>query len=175
MRTFSRTFFPAFAFIFGLTACQTLGVESDPDRTTKAAIASASIVTDAVAAYCRLPGKESGLHPYSVPERCRDAKMIMTSVAASFEPLRYSERPSIFLTAGLLYAQFQVAKTIADAPAPTSPEAPPTPAVAAYLQGIGMADILVSTADDRVRDAIGPNTSVVELLDELQDKVASLP
>ena len=156
-----------------LSGCQTLGLESDPDQATKLAIAASGIMVDAVGVYGHLP--PCGVDPCRVEKRYRDAKLIAQAVGGSFEALRHRPRASWFLTAALLYGQYEIAKTIGDSPAPTLPEEPPMPATIATLEAAGLADILISTADERVRDAASVNTTIPELLDALGAKVAALP
>ena len=161
-----------------LPGLQTVGLQSDPDQATKYVLVSAGLVVDAVGVYGALPPCAKGVKQ---PLGCRsekayrDAKLIAQSVGAGFEGLRTGSRSSLLLSAGLLYAQYELAKTLADTPGPTSPEAPPAPQAAAYLDAIGLADVLVNSADQRVKDAGSVNTTVVELLDSLQQKVAALP
>ena len=173
MRTFCRTFFPAFAFIFGLTACQTVGIEADPEAVTKRAIVATSLAVDAVAVYGTLPACGSGVGDMcQKPKAYRDAKLLTQAFAST---LRATERPSVFLTAGLLYYQWQLAKTVGADPGPTNPEAAPSDAVARQLQALQMADVLVSTFDERVQDAASVNTSTADLLADLELRVAALP
>lgn len=174
MRTFWRTFSASFALIIGLTACQTLGIEEDKEAATKSILVAASFMVDAVGIYGHLP-------PCPAPDPCRkdkayqDAKLIALATVAAFEPVRDGQRSSVFLSAALLYSQYQIAKTLANAPAPTAPEASPPPATLQYLEAAGLTDILISTAHQRVQDAVSVNTSVDELLNHLSERVAALP
>ncbi len=174
MRTFRRTFLTGFAFLIGLTACQTIGIEADKEAATKSILVATGLMVDAVAIYGHLP-------PCPAPDPCRkekayqDAKLISLATVAAFEPVRDGQRSSVFLSAALLYSQYQIAKTLANAPAPTVPEASPAPATLQYLEAAGLTDILISTAHERVQQAVSVNTSVGELLDHLSARVSALP
>lgn len=170
---FARTFIPAFVFALTLMGCQTVGIDQDPERTNKATIVAATLAVDALAAYGTLPECASGVGDMcKKPKAYADAKLLTTGFAAT---LGGSDRPSIFLTAGLLYYQWQLSKTIAGAPGPTNPESPPSDAVVKQLAALGLADVLVSTFDARIRDAASPNVTVEELQDRLAASVAKLP
>ena len=163
-------------FAYFLTACQTVGIEGDPEKPTKLVLASAGLMVDAVGVYGALPLCGSGVGDACKNEkRYRDAKLVAQSTANVLAAVKTQPRSSIFLTAALLYSQYQVAKTIAAAPAPTEPEAYPTPQTVAYLEAAGLLDILVNSADQRVQDAASVNTSVADLVDDLQARVAALP
>ena len=164
----------ATVFAFFLTACasipgaQTVGLESDPDKPTKAVLVAAGLMVDAVGVYCTLPDHKA--------KACRDAKLIAGGLVLTFAPLaKGQKRSNIFLTAALLYSQYQLAKTIADTPGPTDPEGYPKPETIAYLEAAGLLDILASTASERVQDGVSVNTSVADLVADLQAKVAALP
>lgn len=172
----------ASVFAFFLTACasvpgsQTLGLEDDPDRPTKLVLAAATLMVDGVHVYAALPVCGSGVGDACRSEkRYRDAKLIAQSTASMLSSVNTQRRSSVFLTAALIYSQYQIAKTVAAAPAPTEPEAYPTPAVVAQLEALGLLDVLVNTADDRVRDAASVNTSVASLVENLQARAAALP
>lgn len=162
----------ASVFAFFLTACQTVGIESDPDRTHKAAIVATTLAVDAVKVYATLPDCGSGVGDMcKKPKAYTDAKLMTVSFAETLK----GARPSVFLTAGLLYYQYSLAKRLAEAPGPTNPEAAPSDAVAKQLLALQMSDVLISTLDSRVQDAFSVNTSVEELLADLDAKVAALP
>lgn len=151
----------ATVFAFFLTACQTVGIEEDPDRPTKLVLAAATLMVDGLHVYAALPLCGSGVGDACRHEkRYRDAKLIAQSTANVLAAVKTHPRSSIFLTAALLYSQYQVAKTVAGAPAPTDPEGYPTPQTVAYLEAAGLLDILVNSADQRVQDAASVNTSV---------------
>lgn len=166
----------ATVFCFFLTACQTLALEEDPDRPTKLVLASAALLVDGVHVYAALPLCGSGVGDgCRVERRYRDAKLLAQSTANVLAAVKTQKRSSIFLTAALLYTQYQVAKTVAGAPGPTDPEGYPTPAVVAQLEALGMLDVLINSADERVQDAASVNTSVADLVDHLQARAAALP
>lgn len=169
---------------FVLTACahvpgaQTVGLESDPDQATKMVLVSAGLVTDAVAVIGHMPPCDKAVkQPLGCkPEKAyRDSKLILQATVAGFEGLKSGNRSALLLSAALIYAQYAIAKDLAAQPGPTNPDAAPTPQAVAYLDAIGLADVLVNSADQRVRDASSPNVTVQELLVELQGKVAALP
>lgn len=173
---------PAIVFAYFLTACssvpgtQTLGIDPDPQAEVKQAIVAATLAVDAVGAYGTLPSCKT------VKGLCKDdkaymnAKLIVQSGAGGLAQLASQKSPTgLLLTAGLVYMQWQLTKTITQSPGPTDPNAPPAPALVAQLAALQAADVLIQTADQRVRDAAGPNVTVGELLDELQAKVAALP
>ena len=168
----------AITFAYFLTACasvpgsQSLGLASDPDRSYKAVIVATTLGIDAVHVYGTLPACGSGVGDMcKKPKAYTDVKLITKGFA---ETLR-QPRGSIFLTSGLLYFQYQVGKTLAGAPGPTDPEAAPSDAIAKQLAAMQLADILVSTADERVQDAFSVNTSAADLLKTLDEKLAALP
>ena len=170
---FLRTFLPAFVFALTLMGCQTVGIESDPERAYKSTIVATGLAVDAVAVYGTLPACGSGVGDMcQKPNAYRDAKMLTKAFAVT---LRGAERPSVFLTAGLLYYQWQLAKTVGGEPGPTNPEAAPADSVVRQLQALQMADVLVSTFDARIEAASGPNVTVAELLATLDAKIAKLP
>jgi hypothetical protein len=168
----------ATVFAYFLTACasipgeQTLGLSRDPDATHKAAIVATTLAVDALHVYATLPECGSGIGDMcKKPKAYRDAKLMTVSFAETLK----GPRPSVFLTAGLLYYQYSLAKRLAGAPSPTDPEAAPSDSVAKQLAALKAADILVSLADDRVQDAFSVNTSAADLMAELESKVAALP
>lgn len=170
-----RVFLAALVAI-SLSACQTIGIESDNQATIKQAIAVTSIAVDTVGAYGNLPDCAPGVGSLcKKPKAYTDAKLIAHSFVDGLKITAAQDHPSVFLSAGLLYFQFQLAKTIADAPSPTDPEAPPSIAVEKQLAALKLADILVSTADSRVKDAASPNTTVEELIADLDARVNALP
>lgn len=158
-----------------LPGAQTVGIASDPDATTKQVLVAAGLMIDAVGVYGKLPPCELKVEPCRSEKAYSNAKLIATSVADGFQSLRNGSQSSLLLTAGLVYAQYTLAKTLSAAPGPTDPNAPPAAASVAYIQALGLADVLVNTADARIRDAASPNVTVVELLDDLSKKVAALP
>lgn len=160
---------------FILTACQTVGIESDPDAPVKAVIVATGIAVDTVGVYGTLPPCVLGVKPCHDPKKYAQAKLLAQSAGAALQTVGNSSRSQIFLTAGLLYFQYEAAKTLAGSPGPTNPEAPPTNTTVATLQALNLADVLVSTADQRVRDSSGPNVTVADLLADLQKRVAALP
>ncbi len=167
-----------------LSACasvpgtQTLGIDSDPDKLTKTVLVTAGLVVDAVGVYGHLPPCAKALKQ---PLGCRsekayrNAKLISQSTALGFEGLKNGNRSALLLSAGLLYAQYMIAKDIAATPGPTDPNAPPSPTAVAYLEALGLADILVNSADERINDAASVNVTVADLVAELRAKVAALP
>ena len=164
----------ATVFAFFLTACasipgaQTVGLEPDPDKPTKAVLVAAGLMVDAVGVYCALPDHKA--------KACRDAKLIAGGLVLTLKPLGAGQRrSSVFLTAALLYSQYQLAKTVAGTPGPTDPEGYPKPETVAYLEAAGLLDILALTASERVQDGVSVNTSVGDLVAELEAKVAALP
>lgn len=160
------------ALLASLTACQTVGIESDPDRTHKAAIVATALAVDSLHVYATLPECGSGVgDACKKPKAYADAKLMTVSFAETLK----GPRPSVFLTAGLLYYQYSLAKRLAGAPSPTDPEAAPSDSVAKQLAALGMLDVLILTADDRVQDAFSVNTSASDLMAELESKVAALP
>ena len=184
MRILNRTFSALLAAIMlvSVAACaslpggQTLGLSSDPDQTTKQALVASGFVVDAVGVYGALPScvTTKGL--------CRDdrayanAKLVATSGVTGIAQLAGQKSPSgILMTAGLLYMQWQISKNLAHDVGPTDPSSPPAPASVAYLQALGLADVLVQTADSRIQAASGPNVTVAELVSDLENKVATLP
>lgn len=170
---FLRTFLPAFVFALTLMGCQTMGIEGDPQRPYKVAIVATTLATDAVATFGTLPECGTGVGDLcQKPGAYRDAKLLTRAFAAT---LKASDRPSVFLTAGLLYYQYQLAKTVAGEPGPTNPEGPPSDAVARQLAALQMADVLVSTLDERIEAASGPNVTVAELMADLDASLAKLP
>lgn len=169
---FLRTFIPALVFALTLSGCQTVGIDQDPDRSKKLALVTTTIMVDAVGVYGHLPVCDRSIpQPLGCQEvkRYSDAKLIAQLVAQDYQG------SSPLLGLGLIYAQWQLSKTIAGTPGPTNPNAPPNEQTTAYLHAIGLADILISTADQRVRDAVSVNTSVAELQAKLQASVAALP
>lgn len=164
----------ATVFCFFLTACQTVGIQSDPDKATKSILVASGFMVDALNVYGHLPPCELQVSPCKKEKNYQNAKLVALSTVESFQALD-RQPSSIFLSAALLYSQFSIAKTLADAPAPTEAEAYPKPATVAYLEAAGIADILVSTADQRVQDALSVNTTTTDLLDQLAEKVAALP
>lgn len=174
----------ATVFAFFLAACQTTtGFDSRSAnlRTAKTALVIGSIMADGVMVYGNLP-------PCPAPGPCRkaknwsDVKLIAGSVSAGLHPLHVSvaaDRPSLLLTAALVYsvtsAQYQIAKTVADTSGPTVPGTPPDPAAVDYLVAAGLADLLISDADERVREAIqgeATRDEVLLLIEDLEDKLA---
>src|SRR3990167_6064275 len=173
VKMFLRTFLPAFVFALTLTACQSIGISDDPERAYKSTIVATSLAVDAVAVYGTLPVCGSGIGDMcQKPKAYRDAKLLTQSFAAT---LRATERPSVFLTAGLLYYQWQLARMVGGDHGPTNPEAAPSDAVVRQLQALQMADVLVATFDERVRDAASVNTSTADLLADLELRVKALP
>ena len=173
----------ATTFAFFLTACtsipgaQTVGLESDPDKPTKAVLVATGLMVDALAVYAALPDCGSGVgDACKKPKAYRDAKLIAQATVLTFAPLAKGQhRSSVFLSAALLYSQYQIAKTMASAPGPTNPESYPPPQTLQYLEAAGLADVLISTASERVQDGVSVNTSVGDLVMELEAKVAALP
>lgn len=168
----------AAVFAYFLTACasipgeQTFGLSSDPDRTHKAAIVATTLAVDALHVYAVLPECGSGVgDACKKPKAYADAKLMTVSFAETLK----GPRPSVFLTAGLLYYQYSLAKRLAGSPGPTDPEAAPADSVAKQLAALGMLDVLILTADDRVQDAFSVNTSAADLLAELDARIVALP
>jgi hypothetical protein len=163
----------AVCFAYFLTACQTVGIEADDQRPLKAAIVATTLAADAVRVYGTLPVCGSGVgDACQKPKAYADAKLMTVSFA---QTLKATDRPSVFLTAGLLYYQYSLAKRLADAPGPTNPEAAPSDAVAKQLLAMQLGDVLISTLDSRVQDAFSVNTSAADLLVKLDASIEALP
>ena len=176
MSLFTRTFLPAFVFALTLMGCQTVGIDEDPQRPLKITIAASAIAVDTVGAYGKLPDCGSGVGDMCrSPKSYASAKTISQTFVRGLSMTSGTPRSSIFLTAGLLYFQYELSKTITDAPAPTDPEADPTEAVRKKLEALEALDLLVSTADERVTAAASVNTTVAELLADLNARVLALP
>lgn len=163
----------------GVPGSQTLGISADPEQAVKMTIVATSLVTDAVAVVGKLPPCDKTVsQPLGCrPEKAyRDAKLILQSTVDGFSGIQGSNGlSSLVMVAALGYAQYEISKTLANESGPTNPQGAPTPQTVAYLAAIGAADVLINSADQRVRDASGPNTTVPELLAELQAKVSALP
>jgi len=169
-------------FAYFLTACasvpgeQTLGLSPDPDRTKKTVLVSMGLAVDAIGVYGRLPACEaSGPRPCRHAARYRDLKFHAAAIVADAKLMAAGDRSS--LATALIFAamQYQMVKTVHDAAPPTNPDLPPTPAAVAYVDAIGAADLLINSADDRVRDGVSVNVSVAELVADLEARVAALP
>lgn len=180
MRLISLAIIIAAALTLGacqsIPGVQSVGLVDDPDHNTKVALVASGFVVDAVGVYGALPScvTTKGL--------CRDdkayanAKLVATSGVIGIAQLAGQKSPSgILMTAGLLYMQWQISKNLGHDAGPTDPNAPPAPAAVAYLQALGLADVLVQTADSRIQSASGPNVTVAELVSDLENKVAALP
>lgn len=174
MRTFIRTFAPAFAFIFGLTACQTLALEADPDRTKKGLLVAMTLSVDAIGVYGKLcaplqtPACKS-------PKGYSDAKLIAGTLATDARLVVDGQRSAWAQIVIFGLTQAQLAKTLGDQPGPTNPDAPPNAETIAYIDSIDAADILISTASERVQEAVSVNTNLADLLADLDARVAALP
>ena len=166
------------ASLGGLPASQTLGLTEDPDRPVKMALVTTGLVVDAVAVYGKLPPCNKAVPQ---PLGCRkenayrDAKLILGGTVESFRAVRSGSLTSLVMVAALGYCQVQLAKTLAAESGPTAPGAAPTPQTVAYITAIGAADVLISGADDRIKDGVSVNTSVADLLVDLEARVAALP
>lgn len=172
----------ATVFAYFLTACasvpggQTLGLAPDPDRTAKAAIVTASFVVDGIAVYGKLPEcRKDGPKPCRVAKNYTDAKLIAQSLVGDMRLLVAGKRSAIATVATLALIQYQISKTIAAVPGPTDPFDPPRPDAIAYIDAIGAADVLVSTASDRVQDSLSVNSTLADLLADLEVRAAALP
>lgn len=178
-----RAFLATFAFVFTLTACasvpglQTAGLASDPESQTKALLVAMGLTVDAVGVYGRLPEcRDQGPRPCHKANPYRDAKLIANAVLQDAEALAAGRRSALAQIAIFGLTQWHLVKVISDDPEkPTNPELPPRLDAVAYIDAIDAADLLVSTADDRVQDAFSVNTSVADLLTSLREKVQALP
>jgi len=158
----------------GLPGAQTIGIEPDPDASKKALIVSMGFVVDAVGVYGKLCAPVQTPACKS-PKHYADAKLIVPTIIADAQLVVDGKRTPLVAWLILGMTQAQLVKTIADAPAPTNPEASPDQAAIAYVDAIGAADLLITGAEQRVHEAYGANTSLAELMAGLQAKVAALP
>jgi hypothetical protein len=158
----------------GMPGAQTLGVEPDPDSGKKALIVSMGFVVDAVGVYGKLCAPVQTPACKS-PKTYADAKLIAGIIVTDAQLVVDGKRSTLAAALILGLTQYQLVKTIADTPGPTNPEAAPDQTAVAYIDSIAAADLLITTADDRVRAAYGANTTVAELMAGLQVKVAALP
>ena len=159
----------------GIPGVQSVGLEPDPDRPAKLLLVTAGIAVDGVGVYGRFPPCESKVKPCHDPKKYRDAKLVAQAIAGDMKLLASGKRSDLAMGLILMYAQWQLAKTIAGEPSPTDPESPPATSTIQTLDAIGAAGILVTTASERVRDAASVNSSVADLLADLDSRVAALP
>ena len=165
---------PATVFMFFLTACQTLGIDQDPDAQAKRLILATSFVADGVGVYGHLcaPVKTNACRS---EKAYQDAKLILGALVEDAAAVSEGRMTPVVALATFGFVQWQLIKTVHGTPAPTDPNSPPLPDSYAYIQAIGAADMLVNTYDERVQDALAVNTSPQELLAGLRAKVAALP
>lgn len=158
----------------GWPGAQTLGVTEDPDKGKKSLIVAMSFVVDAIGVYGKLcaPVQTSACNS---PKSYQDAKLIAGMIVSDAQLVMDGKRSSIAGALVLGLVQYQLVKTISAQAGPTNPEAAPTEVSISYIASIEAADLLISTADERVRGAYGVNTSVDELMANLKAKVAALP
>ena len=170
----------ALLLTLALTSCsnmpgaQTFGLEDDPDSGKKALIVSMGFVVDAVGVYGKLCAPVQTPACKS-PKTYADAKLIAGVIVNDAQLIVDGKRSTLAGALILGLTQYQLVKTIADTPGPTNPEAAPDQTAVAYVDSIAAADLLITTADQRVRAAYGANTTVAELMVGLQAKVAALP
>lgn len=157
-----------------LPGAQTLGLQEDPDSGKKAVLVRMALVVDALGVYGKLcaPVKTEACKS---PEHYANAKLIAGTIVDDAQLVVNGTLDPLAATIIFGFTQAQLIKTIADAPAPTNPNAPPSAETIAYIDSIGAGVLLISTADQRVRDAYGVNTTVEELMVELRQKVEALP
>jgi len=167
-------FLTACAGSTGLPAMQTLGLEPDADAQKKQVLAMMGLTVDAVGVYGKLcaPVQTKACNS---PKHYQNAKLIAQSVSLDAKLVAEGRRSPVAALAIFALTQYALVKTVADQPGPTDPSAPPRPDAIAYIDAIDAADLLVTSADERVRDASGPNVSVADLLADLQARVAALP
>jgi hypothetical protein len=164
----------ALASCSSLPGSQTLGLTEDPDRGKKALLVRMGLVVDALGIYGKLcaPVKTDACKS---PQHYADAKLIAATIVDDAQLVVDGKLSP--LAAGIIFGltQAQLIKTLADEPAPTKPDAAPTQETIAYIDAIGAGLLLIQTADDRVAEGYGVNTTVAELMTDLQAKVAALP
>ena len=164
----------ALASCGSMPGVQTVGLQSDPDSAKKALIVSMGFVVDAIGVYGKLcaPVQTPACNS---PKTYADAKLIARTVVTDAQLVAEGKRTAS--VASLLFAltEYQLVKTIGNQPGPTDPASPPAIQAVAYIDSINAADLLITTADARVKDAFGVNTTVAELVMGLQQKVDALP
>lgn len=158
----------------GLPGAQTIGIEPDPDASKKALIVSMGFVVDAVGVYGKLCAPVQTPACKS-PKHYADAKLIAGIIVTDAQLVIDGKRSTLAAALILGLTQYQLVKTIADTPGPTNPEAAPDQTAVAYVDSIAAADLLITTADQRVQAAYSVNTTLAELMTGLQAKVAALP
>lgn len=158
----------------GWPAVQTLGLQDDPDKGKKSLIVAMGFVVDAIGVYGKLcaPVQTPACNS---PKSYADAKLIAGMIVNDAQLVMDGKRSSVAGALVLALVQYQLVKTISAQPGPTNPEVAPTEASISYIASIEAADLLISTADERVREAYGVNTSVEDLMAGLKAKVAALP
>ena len=164
----------ALASCTGWPGAQTLGVEDDPDSGKKALIVSMGFVVDAVGVYGRLCAPVQTPACKS-PKSYADAKLIAGIIVTDAQLVVDGKRSTLAAALILGFTQYQLVKTIADTPGPTNPEAAPDQTAVAYIDSIAAADLLITTADQRVQAAYSVNTTLAELMAGLKAKVEALP
>lgn len=158
----------------GWPGAQTLGVVDDPDAGTKALLVAMGMVVDGIGVYGHLcaPVQTPACNS---PKTYADAKLIAQAMVADAQLVAAGKRSSTAATIIFALTQYQLVKTVANSPGPTNPQAAPDQEARAYIDSIAAGDLLISTADSRVRAAYGVNTSVASLMAGLEAKVAALP
>ena len=164
----------ALASCTGWPGAQTLGVEDDPDSGKKALIVSMGFVVDAVGVYGKLCAPVQTPACKS-PKTYADAKLIAGIIVTDAQLVIDGRRSTLAAALILGLTQYQLVKTIADTPGPTNPEAAPDQTAVAYIDSIAAADLLITTADQRVQAAYSVNTTLAELMAGLKAKVEALP